>query len=77
MITWPMRTSRVYHSTTMLLPDGRVLHAGGGDGPNLPRELNAEIFTPPYLFRGARPLLLEAPAQAGYGEIFWWAPLTP
>ncbi len=64
------QTTRVYHSTTLLLPDGRVLHAGSGDGPGLPRELNAEIFSPPYLFRGARPLLQEAPAQAGFGEIF-------
>ncbi|MFL5536399.1 MAG: galactose oxidase-like domain-containing protein [Gemmatimonadales bacterium] len=64
------RTTRVYHSTSLLLPDGRVLHAGSGDGPGLPRELNAEIFSPPYLFRGPRPLLEEAPAQAGFGETF-------
>ena len=64
------QTTRVYHSTTLLLPDGRVLHAGSGDGPGLPRELNAEVFSPPYLFRGARPLLQEAPAQAGFGETF-------
>ncbi len=35
-----------------VLPDGRLLHAGGGDGANLPRELNAELFTPPYLCAG-------------------------
>ncbi|HEY4648649.1 MAG TPA: galactose oxidase early set domain-containing protein, partial [Gemmatimonadales bacterium] len=64
------QTTRVYHSTTLLLPDGRVLHSGSGDGPGLPRELNAEIFSPPYLFRGARPQLQEAPAQAGFGENF-------
>jgi galactose oxidase len=64
------RTTRVYHSTTLLLPDGRVLHAGSGDGPGLPRELSAEIFSPPYLFRGTRPQLQQAPARAGYGESF-------
>jgi galactose oxidase len=64
------QTTRVYHSTTLLLPDGRVLHSGSGDGPGLPRELNAEIFSPPYLFRGPRPRLQEAPAQAGFGENF-------
>ncbi|HEX6407667.1 MAG TPA: galactose oxidase-like domain-containing protein [Gemmatimonadales bacterium] len=64
------RTTRVYHSTTLLLPDGRVLHAGSGDGPGLPRELNAEIFSPPYLFWGPRPLLQAAPGEAGLGETF-------
>jgi hypothetical protein len=67
------RVTRVYHSTTLLLPDGRVLHAGSGDGPGLPRELNAEFFSPPYLFRGPRPLLEEAPGQVGYGQAFFVA----
>jgi hypothetical protein len=61
---------RVYHSTTLLLPDGRVLHAGSGDGPGLPRELNAEFFSPPYLFLGRRPLLGTAPGQVEYGQTF-------
>jgi len=64
------RVDRVYHSTTLLLPDGRVLHAGSGDGPGLPRELNAEIFSPPYLFFGPRPVIESAPDQAGYGSSF-------
>jgi galactose oxidase len=64
------RTARVYHSTTLLLPDGRILHAGSGDGPGLPRELNAELFSPPYLFRGPRPELLSLPEHASYGEAF-------
>jgi hypothetical protein len=67
------RVTRVYHSTTLLLPDGRVLHAGSGDGPGLPRELNAELFSPPYLFRGPRPVLEEAPGQVGYGQAFFVA----
>jgi galactose oxidase len=64
------RVSRVYHSSTLLLPDGRVLHAGSGDGPGLPRELTAELFSPPYLFRGPRPVIESAPSQAGYGQSF-------
>jgi hypothetical protein len=64
------QVSRVYHSTTVLLPDGRVLHAGSGDGPGLPRELSAEIFSPPYLFRGARPRIEQVAAAAAYGEQF-------
>lgn len=66
---------RVYHSTSILLPDARVLNAGSGDGSSLPRELNAEIFSPPYLFdsTGApavRPTITGAPATIGYGQSF-------
>ena len=67
------RINRVYHSSTLLLPDGRVLHAGSGDGPGLPRELNAEIYSPPYLFLGPRPVLEDAPRQVGYGQPFFVA----
>jgi galactose oxidase len=74
---WTMLTgnqvSRVYHSTTLLLPDGRVLHAGSGDGPGLPRELSAELFLPPYLFKGPRPVIDDAPAAVGYGQSFFLA----
>jgi galactose oxidase len=72
--TWRVLASnqvnRVYHSTTILLPDGRLLHAGSGDGPGLPRELNAELFSPPYLFRGSRPAVLNSPDVVGYGQEF-------
>jgi len=64
------QVNRVYHSTTILLPDGRVLHSGSGDGPGLPRELNAELFSPPYLFRGPRPAILNTPDVVGYGQEF-------
>jgi galactose oxidase len=64
------RVNRVYHSTTVLLPDGRLLHAGSGDGPGLPRELNAELFSPPYLFWGPRPEISNAPGVVGYGQEF-------
>ena len=54
---------RGYHSTALLLPDGRVLSAGGNvGGPN------AQLFSPPYLFAGARPTISTAPAGAGYGQ---------
>lgn len=71
------RVTRVYHSTTLLLPDGRILHAGSGDGAGLPRELNAEIYSPPYLFRGLRPVISGLPAAVGYGEQFLIETLDP
>jgi hypothetical protein len=67
------QVTRVYHSTTLLLPDARVLHAGSGDGVGLPRELTAEIFSPPYLFRGPRPSIDGAPEAVAYGQEFFVA----
>lgn len=60
--------TRIYHSTTLLLPDGRVLHTGSGDGAGAQRELNYEIFSPPYLFRGPRPMVTAAPSSVAYGQ---------
>jgi len=62
---------RVYHSTTILLPDGRLLHAGSGDGPGVPRELTAELFAPPYLFKGPRPSIDNVPSTVSFGESFF------
>ncbi|MCP3165126.1 galactose oxidase-like domain-containing protein [Myxococcus qinghaiensis] len=57
--TWTSLASnaryRGYHSTALLLPDGRVLSAGGR------LERTAEIFSPPYLFKGPRPVVTEVP----------------
>ena len=71
--TWTTLASnavtRMYHSTSLLLPDGRVLHTGSGDGANAPRELSYELYSPPYLFRAARPTLSGfTPALVGYGQ---------
>jgi hypothetical protein len=55
---------RMYHSTALLLPDGRVLSAGQDSGT---LRNTAEIFSPPYLFRGSRPTITNAPGAVGYG----------
>jgi hypothetical protein len=65
-----MRDLRMYHSTAMLLPDGRVLVAGGGRVAPATDYLTAEIYSPPYLFRGARPTITGAPANMTYGSTF-------
>ncbi|MDJ0314624.1 galactose oxidase-like domain-containing protein [Arthrobacter sp. H35-D1] len=58
--------SRLYHSVALLLPDGRVITAGSnpdrGDD-----ELRLELYHPPYLFQGRRPVMESAPEQWRYG----------
>ncbi len=43
--------SRLYHSVSILLPDGSVL-TGGGGAPGPYTNKNIEIYYPPYLFHG-------------------------
>ncbi len=52
--TWTLGASaaqiRVYHSATLLLPNGTILSTGGG-APGPVNNQNAEVYYPPYLFR--------------------------
>lgn len=62
--------SRIYHSTSVLLPDGRVYSAGGEGIGGVGGLLTAEIYSPPYLFKGPRPIITSVPAVANYGTSF-------
>jgi hypothetical protein len=63
---------RCYHSTAVLLPDATVVSAGGGEGGSNPNvsHREAQIFHPPYLFRGARPEIISAPEHVEFGKEF-------
>lgn len=73
----PMQIPRTYHSTALLMQDGRVLAAGGGlCGKNCQlNHFDAEILTPPYLFSNfdtgepaSRPEIVGAPSFAVAGD---------
>ncbi len=59
---------RTYHSTAVLLPDGRVVSAGSDNSQ--PTQVSYEIFSPPYLFNGPRPIIKSAPTTLSYGAQF-------
>jgi Domain of unknown function (DUF1929) len=61
---------RVYHSTTALLADGRVLSTGSGEGNGTNRQNSYEIYSPPYLFQGARPSYTLSSNDVHYGGSF-------
>ncbi|MBZ5704289.1 MAG: DUF1929 domain-containing protein [Acidobacteriia bacterium] len=61
---------RTYHSTALLLPDGTVIAAGSDDPANVTAGNEYEIFSPPYLFKGARPTITSAPTSITYKQQF-------
>jgi hypothetical protein len=71
--TWtkmaPQQKPRVYHSTAILLPDARVISMGSNPHTKM-IEKSIEIFSPPYLFRGDRPVITGFPEQIAYLQPF-------
>src|SRR5215831_8891467 len=69
----PATVTREYHSSALLLPDGRVWTAGseidsiGGAGS---AEYRVELFEPDYIAASDRPSIVTSPPSVGYGETF-------
>lgn len=54
---------RDYHSVAILLPSGQVMMAGWNN-------TSIEIYNPPYLFAGARPVISIFPSLVHHGQTF-------
>ncbi len=70
----PSPRIRNYHSTALLMPDGRVWTAGGNspDQPGQPPtalQKTIDIYQPPYP-AGPRPVIFSAPGLIAYGDAF-------
>ena len=69
--TWtdmaPTTIPRLYHSMALLVPDGRIL-VGGSNPTATSLELRLEFYSPPYLFKGPRPVIESAPKDIAYGQ---------
>ncbi len=66
-----MAQFREYHAITLLVPDGRVLTTGGTlikfqIGPT---SSDIEAYSPPYLFRGVRPVMGTVSTEAARGTV--------
>ncbi|MFN0020963.1 MAG: galactose oxidase-like domain-containing protein [Pirellulaceae bacterium] len=70
--TWDSAASpRLYHSTALLLPSGKVLTAGSGQphAADSWDQRNAEVFSPTYIYQTGRPVISSAPATGNYSQI--------
>lgn len=63
----PNSIPAAYHSSAILLPDATVLLSEDDRDPAQASKHRAQVYSPPYLFRGVRPMILNGPStlQAG------------
>jgi hypothetical protein len=65
---------RLYHSTSLLLPDGSIISLGGG-APGPKNYLDGQVYKPSYLFDAngnpaVRPVIVDAPDMVKPGQSF-------
>ena len=62
----PHLIQAAYHSTAILLPDATVLLSQDDMIPWEAAQHKAQVYSPPYLFKGVRPQIIGAPDKLGY-----------
>jgi len=69
-----MHVPRLYHAAAVLLPSGEILTSGTDKLYNIfpfqHPEQRIEVFKPPYLFKGPRPVIAAVPEKVTYGQTF-------
>ena len=68
----PHAVQAAYHSTAVLLPDATVLLSQDDMDSSAAAAMQhkAQVYSPPYLYRGAQPKILSAPTAVKLGESF-------
>jgi hypothetical protein len=74
--TWrqmaPHAIQAAYHSTALLLPDATVMLSQDDMDYSAQAAFahKVQVYAPPYLFKGAQPVITQAPAALTYGQSF-------
>jgi Domain of unknown function (DUF1929) len=66
----PNTIQAAYHSSAILLPDATVLLSQDDMDPSAASTHQAQVFSPPYLFNGSRPQIIDSPIALSLGQSF-------
>lgn len=68
----PHSIQAAYHSSALLLPDATVLLSQDDMDSSAAAQFQhkAQVYSPPYLFKGAQPQIISAPINLTYGQSF-------
>lgn len=68
----PHAIQAAYHSSAVLLPDATVMLSQDDMdyGAQAAFQHKVQVYSPPYLFKGAQPVITQAPATLTYGQSF-------
>jgi len=73
----PNAIQAAYHSSAILLPDATVLLSQDDMSPGAASSHQAQVFSPPYLFKGTQPQIKKAPPSASRGQTISVSVNTP
>jgi hypothetical protein len=70
VVVAPNAIQAAYHSSAILLPDATVLLSQDDNNPSQASTHQAQIYSPPYLFKGNRPQISSVPSGFGLGQTY-------